>query len=212
VGTRISIDTSPIKEKIVPETSLRYAPLLLLTFLAVGPLSASSIDNFTFAPSDPIFVTTLSESYTPEEAFLNGSVSCDAQTACSGELGTFDLGLDLTDPSTLTVTNDGTLSGTTPATGSLDLESPVTQVRNFVTPIGSFDQTRISQLLPAWGTVDVSETVFLTLQPGQTLTLPVTVGINAAAAPEPQGVAFLILAAALSNGAFVRYGRSRRTA
>ena len=195
------------------ETSLRHAPLLLVAFLAVGPLSASSIDNFTFVPADPIFVTNLSESYTPEESTLTGTISCDATTACSGEVGTFDLELDLTDPSTLTVTNDGTLSGTTPATGSVDVESPVPLARNFVTPAGSFEQTRITQLMPAWGAVDVSESVFLTLQPGQTLTLlPVTVSINPAAAPEPQGVAFLLIAAALSTGALVRYGRSRRTA
>jgi hypothetical protein len=195
----------------VQKTSLRYAPLLLVAFLAAGPLSASSIDNFTFVPTDSIFVTDLSESYTADEAVVSGSISCDAQTACSGEVGTLNLGLDLTDPSTVTVTNDGTLSGTTPATGSVDLDSPVTEVRNFVTPTGSFDQTRVSQLLPAWGSVDVSETVFLTLQPSQTLTLPVTVGLDTAAAPEPQGVAFLLLAAALSSGAFVRYRRSRRT-
>jgi hypothetical protein len=194
----------------VKHTSLIYAPLLFVVFLAVGPLSASSIDTFTFVQASPIFATNLTESHTAEEAFLNGSISCDAKTACSGEVGTFDLGLDLTDPSTVTVTNTGILSGTTPATGSLDLASPVTQVRSFVTPVGSINQTRVSQVLPALGTVDVSESLFLTLQPGQTLTVPVTISINSAAAPEPRGVALLLLAAALSAGAFIRYGRSRR--
>jgi hypothetical protein len=181
--------------------------LLACVCFAATRLHASTIDSYTFTPDSSVFTTDLTESFTSTEAVLAGTISCNSTTTCSGELGTFDLGLDLTEPGVLSLTDVGGLTGDSSASGSVNLDAPIQQTRAFTVPVGNFDYTRYTKELPALGLIDVAGSVDLTLLPGQTLTLPVT--IDFAAIPEPSGQVLLALAA-LGLAAFVRYRYSQR--
>jgi hypothetical protein len=191
-------------EETLKRKVMRFGPLMALVFYAAGQLCASTIDSFSFTtPDSSPFTTNLTESFTSSGAALTGTVACDSTTVCSGEVGTFSLGLDLTNVSMLSITTDGSLTGDTSASGFQDLISPIEKTRAFNVPTGSFDYTRFTNEIPAWGMIDVTGSLNLTLQPGQVLTLPVTMGF-ASVVPEPSGQV-LILVAALGLAGFVRY-------
>jgi hypothetical protein len=189
-------------------TVTRYGLLLASSLFAATQVHASLINSFSFTTDPSPFSSDLVESFTSSQAFLTGTVACDSTTVCSGEVGTFNLGVDLTDVSVVSTTTDGSLTGDTPGSGFVNLVSPIQQSRAFNVPTGSFDYTRYSTELPALGTIDVSGSLDLTLQPGQVLSLPVTIGF-ASVVPEPSGQV-LILVAALGLAGFVRYRNLRR--
>src|SRR5581483_10193275 len=77
-----------------------FGLLLTVGALAVAPSYASSITSFTFTPSSGLFTTALVETNSSSQASVTGSVTCSSTSVCSGEVGSFALGLDLSDPTT----------------------------------------------------------------------------------------------------------------
>jgi hypothetical protein len=188
---------------------IKYGPLMALALFAASQLRASTIDTFSFTPVSSPFTSNLISSSTGGEATIAGTIACDLTTACSGEVGTFSLGMDLTEPGMVAITTDGSLTGDTPGSGSVNLTSPMDKTRAFNVPLGSFDYTRFTNELPAsMGLVTVAGSLDLTLEPGQVLTLPVDIGF-VSAVPEPSGQ-LLIFLAALGLAGFIRYRHLRR--
>ena len=188
-------------------TSIIRGLLLACVCFAATGLHASTIDSYTFTPDSSVFTTNLTESFTSTEAVLAVTISCNSTTTCSGELGTFDLGLDLTEPGVLSLTDVGSLTGDSSASGSVNLDAPIQQTRTFTVAPGDFDFTRYTNELPALGVINATGFVDLTLLPGQTLTLPVTIDFSAI--PEPSGQVLLAVAA-LGLAGFVRRRYSQR--
>jgi len=183
---------------------------MALALFAAGQLCASSIDSFSFITDSSPFTSDLVASISGPDALLTGTVACDSTTACSGEVGTFSLGLDLTNSSVISITSTGNLTGNTPGSGFVDLDTPIEKTRAFSVPTGSFDHTRLTSEIPAWGMIDASGSINLTLQPGQVLTLPVAISFTSVASvvPEPSGQVLLLLCV-LGAATIVRYRYSR---
>ncbi|HEX5229080.1 MAG TPA: PEP-CTERM sorting domain-containing protein [Bryobacteraceae bacterium] len=183
-----------------------FVLLLAAGAFAVAPSSASSITSFSFTPSDPsVFSTVLVESHSSSEASITGSVSCVASSPCIGEVGSFSLGLDLTDPTTpISAEISGDNLGVTDAQGDLDITTLGKNIPFSVSP-GTFDKTILSSSLPELGVITLAGTLDLSLAPGQEITLPLTftVGSSTTATPEPTGVA-LFLGGLLAVGALAR--------
>jgi hypothetical protein len=173
-------------------TATKYGLLLASTLLAAAPISASTIDSFYFTlEDDSPFTSSLTESFSSTEASVTGTVSCDSESTCTGELGTFGLGLDLTGlvdtPASIDIS--GNLSGDLAGGGDLFVTSISYP---FAIPSGDFDKILLSTELPPLGMIDVYGSLDLTLPPGETVTLPITLTVGTAV-PEPSGQAMLIL-------------------
>jgi hypothetical protein len=189
---------------------MRYGLVLASPFFVAAQVEASSINSFTFTTDSSPFTTNLVESFSGSEASLTGTVSCDSTVACKGEVGTFDLGVDFTGPTTpVSIDISGNLNGATPGVGLLHLSSPISKTHRFTIPDGSFDKTLVSTNVLPFGMVDVTGSFDLVLAPDQTVTLPLTFNIGPrSSVPEPSGEALLLLCA-LGAAGFVRYRYSR---
>jgi hypothetical protein len=190
--------------------ALKYGMILASAWLAAGPLHASSIDSFTFIAADSPFTTSLFESFTNSEAIVSGTVTCDSTTVCIGPVGTFNLGVDFTDPSTpLSVDVSGDLSGPYNAGASVRLRSPLHQAFPFLVTDGSFDDNLVSAMLPPLGMTNIVGGFYMRMAPGQSVVLPIIIGLDeVTATPEPSGEA-LIVVCLLGFAGLVRYRYTR---
>jgi PEP-CTERM motif len=196
-------------------TTKNYALLLASAVLAAVPSYASSITGFSFTEDPSPFTSVLVETFSGSQASITGTVTCASTTACSGEVGTFDLGLDLTSTTPLSAEISGILSGRTPAVGSLDLTSPALLARDvpFSVAPGSFDKTIFSTSLPAFGDVNVEGALDFSLAAGQSIDLPLTINVgtpSTSPVPEPASQALLV-AGLLGMAGVVRYRNRKRT-
>jgi hypothetical protein len=191
------------------QTAVKYGLLLTSALLAGAPAYASSITSFSFTTDPSAFTSVLVETMSGTQASLTGSVTCVSVEACSGEVGTFNLGLNLTDRSTpISVDISGVLSGTTDASGSLDLTSLFKDFP-FSEAAGSFDKTILSIALPPLGPLTVHGALDLSLAAGQSIALPLTISVGpVSTVPEPSGQALLIIGF-LGLAAIARYRASR---
>jgi hypothetical protein len=194
-------------------TAKNYALLLASAVLAAVPSYASSVTDFSFTVDSSPFTSSLVETFSGSEASITGTVTCASTTACSGEVGTFDLGLDLTATTPLSAEISGILGGTTPAGASVNITSPTSKMSPFSISPGTFDKIIFSSLLPALGDVDVDGTFDLSLAAGQTIDLPLTfyVGTPPSPVPEP-GTQALLVAGLLGMVGVVRYRNRNRAA
>jgi PEP-CTERM motif len=200
-------------------TTKNYALLLASAVLAAVPSYAtsitSSITGFSFTEDSSPFTSVLVESFSGSQASVTGTVTCASTTACSGEVGTFDLGLDLTSTTPLSAEISGILDGETPAGGSLNITS-IFLSKDFpfsVTP-GPFDKVLFATSLPALGEVNVGGSLDFSLAAGQTIDLPLTFNVgtpsNPSPVPEPASQALLV-AGLLGMAGVVRYRNRNRT-
>jgi hypothetical protein len=198
-------------------TTKNYALLLASAVLAAVPSYASTITDFTFTTDSSPFTSVLTVTTSGSEASITGTVTCASTSICSGEVGTFDLGLDLTSTTPLSAEISGILSGLTPAGGTLDLTSPAAYAQDIpfsVTPgVAGFDKTIFSTHLPALGDIDVDGALDLRLAPGQSISLPLTFNVgNSSPVPEPANAALLAVGL-FGMAGVVRYrNRKRATA
>jgi hypothetical protein len=172
--------------------SLRKPTLAMLGLgaIAVAQISASTIDSFSFTPAaDSPFTSSLNESFTSSEASITGSVSCDSDTTCTGELGELFLGVDLTGPADVPVdySISGSLSGDTAGSGDLVI---ATIPEPFVIPTGDFSENILSHDLQPTGMVELNAIVNLTIPADETVTLPLTFTVGT---PEPVGQSMIVL-------------------
>jgi hypothetical protein len=191
------------------QTATKYGLLLASALLAAAPSYASSINSFTFNSDSSPFTSVLVESMSGSQAMVTGSVECLSKTACSGEVGTFNLGVDLTGSTTpVSVDISGVLSGTTGASGAVDITT-FGKDYPFSVAAGSFNDTILSLDLPALGDVSVHGALDLSLAAGQSITLPLTINVGAVSSvPEPSGQA-LLLVGLLGLAVIFRYRSSR---
>jgi hypothetical protein len=180
-------------------TAKKYGLLLASTLLAAAPISASSIDSFSFTPVEGSpFASSLTESLSPSgtEASVTGTVSCESDSPCTGELATFAAEVDLTGLADTLASIDisGDLSGDTAGGGELFLTSPISNSYPFVIPSGAFDKPILSTEFPPVGLIEVAGSLDLTLAPGQEVSLPISFTLGSTTAvPEPSGQAMLVL-------------------
>jgi hypothetical protein len=194
-------------------TTKNYALLLASAVLAAVPSYASSITSFTFTEDSSPFTSSLVETFSGSEASITGTVTCASTHACTGEVGTFDLGLDLTSTTPLSADISGILGGTSPAGGSLDITSPTYLKKDstFSVSTGAFDKQLFSTELPALGNIDVDGALDLSLAAGQSITLPLTFYAgNPSPVPEPGSQALLVVGL-LGMAGVVRYRSRKRT-
>ena len=191
------------------QTATKYGLLLASALLAAAPSYASSINSFTFNSDSSPFTSVLVESMSGSQAMVTGSVECLSKTACSGEVGTFNLGVDLTGSTTpVSVDISGVLSGTTGASGAVAITT-FGKDYPFSVAAGSFNDTILSLDLPALGDVSVHGALDLSLAAGQSITLPLTINVGAVSSvPEPSGQA-LLLVGLLGLAVIFRYRSSR---
>lgn len=198
-------------------TTKNFTLLLASAVLAAVPSYASTITDFSFTTDSSPFTSVLTVTSTGSEASITGTVTCVSTSICSGEVGTFDLGLDLTSTTPLSAEISGILSGSTPAGGTLDLTSPAAYAQDIpfsVAPgAGGFDKKIFSASLPALGDINVDGALDLSLLPGQSITLPLTFAVGSSSpVPEPANAALLAVGL-LGMAAAVRYrNRKRATA
>ncbi|MGI8991176.1 MAG: PEP-CTERM sorting domain-containing protein [Bryobacteraceae bacterium] len=147
----------------------------------------------------------------------NSSFSCASLTApCSGNVLSFAIqGIGSPFATPFSVNIDGTLSGITPALGTLNVTSPFNKTIPFSLSAGTFNTAIVSTSIPsdAMGNFSGAGTVGLSLAPGQTVTLPsslsFTVGTPATSSvPEP-GTAMLTGGALLGTLGFLKRRRGR---
>ena len=194
-------------------TTKNHALLLASAVLAAVPSYASSITDFTFTTDSSPFTSVLTVTTTNSEASITGTVTCASMTACSGEVGTFDLGLDLTSTTPLSAEISGIVSGQ-PVIGDLDITSPPPFAKDDPFSVsGTFDKKLFSTSLPAIGDVEVDGKLDLSLAAGESITLPLTFTVgNPSPVPEPANAALLAIGL-LGMAAAVRYrNRKRATA
>lgn len=191
------------------QTATKYGLLLASALLAAAPSYASSINSFTFNSDSSPFTSVLVENMSGSQAVVSGTVECLSKTACSGEVGTFTLGVDLTGSSTpVSVDISGVLSGSTGASGSVDITT-FGQDYPFSVATGSFNDTILSLDLPALGQISANGALDLSLAAGQSITLPLTINVGAVSSvPEPSGQV-LLLVGLLGLAGIVRYRSSR---
>jgi len=157
--------------------------LASIGFLAASA-SASSITSFSFTADPSPFSSSLSTSFTSTLGSVTGTVACDSDSACTGEVGTFSLGLNLVSVSTpFSVEVSGTLSGDTAADAAVMFSSPASVTYPFVIPVGDFDAVVLSTSAPALGAITLDGAFELSLAPGQTISLPIN--FNVGTVPEP---------------------------
>ena len=193
----------------IMKTSKKFSLFLASALLVAAPSFASSITSFTFTPDPSIFTSVLVDSFSASEADITGTVTCAATAACSGEVGSFNLGLDLTSTTPLAAEISGILSGTTTAVGSLEITSPTSKIYAFSLGAGSFDSVILSTSFPAFGAINVKGTLDLALAAGQSIDLPLAIKVgNVSSVPEPSGQVLLIVGL-LGLAGMVRYRRSR---
>lgn len=160
--------------------------LASIVFLAAANASASSITSFSFTSDSSPFFSNLSSTFTSTVGSVTGTVACDSESPCTGEVGTFSLGLNLVSMSApFSIEVSGTLSGDTAADAALMFSSPSSVSYPFVIPVGDFDTVVLSTSAPELGAVTVDGAFDLSLAPGQTLTLPLNFDIGSV--PEPSG-------------------------
>jgi hypothetical protein len=167
---------------------MKKSPVLLafILFVAGTNASASSITSFSFTADPSPFFSNLTSSFTSTTGSVTGTVACDSDSACTGEVGTFSLGLDLVSMSApFSVEVSGTLSEGSAADAALMFTSPGSVTYPFVIPVGDFDTVVLSTSAPALGAVTVDGAFDLSLAPGQTLSLPLN--FNLGPVPEPSG-------------------------
>ena len=165
--------------------------LTLAVLVLATPIFASTIDNISFTPAaDSPFASSLTESFTSTQALLAGTVSCDSASPCTGEVGQYFIGLDLTGPldTPVSISISGNLSGDTAGSGDLIIASIP---EPFVIPSGTFDENIFSHELAPGGLVDVNYTLNVTLPANETVTLPITFTVGAV--PEPVGESMLVV-------------------
>jgi hypothetical protein len=201
-------------------TTKNYALLLASAVLAAVPsyatsITGSSITGFSFTGDSSPFTSVLIETFTGSQASITGTVTCASTTPCSGEAGTFDLGLDITSTTPFSAEISGILDGETRAGGSLDITS-ILLSRDFpfsVAP-GPFDKVLFSTSLPPVGEVNVEGSIDFSLAAGQTIDLPLTFNVgtpsNPSPVPEPASQALLVVGL-LGIAGVVRYRNRNRT-
>jgi hypothetical protein len=170
--------------------------LTLSCFLLTAlPGAASSITSVSFTPTSSPFTTDLTNTSTSSQVSISGTILCPITTTagCSGEVGSFALGLDLTSLTPISADISGTLSeGSTSAPDSVKITFPIAESFPFSIDEGSFDQNIFSIKLPALGNLTVDGVVDLSLAAGQSIDLPLnfTVG-TPTTVPEPSTVFLL---------------------
>jgi hypothetical protein len=202
-----SIFGSQQMEDQIMVTAKKYGLLLVSTLLAATPISASTIDSINFSPADDSpFTSSLTESFSSTVASVTGTISCDSDSTCTGGLGQFFIGLDLTGlvDTPMSIGISGNLSGDTAGSGEMII---ATIPEPFAIPTGDFDTNIFSDEIPPLGMIDVNGYLDLTLPPGETLTLPLTWTLGTAV-PEPSSLAMLVLGL-LGLAGVVRYRSSR---
>lgn len=202
---------------------MRVSTIFGFTFLGASLLastaSAATITNFTAtaiagSPITSVVNTTIVGS---TANITNSSFSCASTTApCSGDVLSFTIqgtGSPFATPFSANI--DGSLSGSTPALGTLSITSPITKTIPFSLMAGAFATSIISTSIPsdASGNFSGAGTVGLSLAPGQTVTLPSSLSFTVGTAsptsvPEP-GSAMLVSGALLGALGILKRRRAR---
>ena len=164
--------------------------------MAAVPGAASSITSFAFTPTmGSEFTLDLTKSFTSSEAEVTGTIICESSSPCTGEVGSFAVGVDLTGSTEVSAAISGTLSGDGSYGDSVTITSPAAYAgyNSFYISSSPFDDVFFSKTVPALGPTNVDGFVSLNLLPGQEIDLPITFTISskAAAVPEP-GTVFLL--------------------
>jgi hypothetical protein len=186
--------------------------LTLSCFLLTAlPGPASSITSVSFTPTSSPFTTNLTDTSTSSQVSISGTILCPATTTagCSGEVGSFALGLDLTSLTPISADISGTLSeGPTSAADSVKITFPIAESFPFSIDEGSFDQNIFSIKLPALGNLTVDGVVDLSVAAGQSIDLPLTFTVGTpATVPEPSTV--FLLGGLLSTLPLLRKARGQ---
>ena len=195
---------------------LRDIMFKLIGLVALGAVSASGATftafnvhtNSATLPSTPL-------TFTYGESTANvgsATISCPYSGGCSNTAFVFSFSATGYDPTQiLSATLGGTLSGTTPASGTFNLSGnfDYSQVA-FPIPVGTFDASLGSTSIPFTGTLYDLSFFSLTLAPYQVLTLTegltfsfTSPAVVPSSVPEPRSV--LLLAAGLAG--FILLGR-----
>jgi PEP-CTERM motif len=169
----------------------------LLLGAASGAAATISAFNVFDAPSTPFTITGLTDSadFLAANASISATITCDADTTCSGAAIGYIMAFQDVGPQTaISAEIIGNASAVT--TGSFVWSASgstiVSVTTGFTLASGPFDQSVLSTSLPAGeGGVGSSGSLFLTMAPGQSITLPLNVFAGAQPVPEPGSLALL---------------------
>jgi hypothetical protein len=167
------------------------------------PATAATITSFAasyYTANTEYSFTPLTTRVVGSTAYVtNTSLTCVSEVSCSGQILTLSIqgtGLDPTQP--LSVALDGSLSGSSSASGAFTVSAagfPPT-AQNFSFSAGNFSDLLFSTFTPITGNFAFTGSLALNLAAGQTLTLPsslaITVGTpSVPSTPEPGSLVLL---------------------
>jgi hypothetical protein len=177
--------------------------------------AATTISSFgaSVAPSTPFTITDFSygADFFAATASISATITCNAATTCSGEAIRYAMAFqNVTAPTPISVELVGNASALT--TGSFAWSASSSTIVSVTTPFtlasGSFDQTVLSTFLPGGeGGTASTASLFLTIAPGQSITLPLNLVAGPLAVPEPGSLALFGLGL---FGIGVNFWRRRR--
>ena len=154
--------------------------------------SAGTISSFTAVatPASSFSVGALTTTFSGSEASVSGTVTCNAETTCTGSAISFSVGitgLTASTPVSAEIVGDATAN----ASGLFVETTPVSASVPFTVAAGPFDTTIFSSSLPAVGSLLVTGNLSLTILAGQSISLPLNFFVGAQTVPEPSTFAFL---------------------
>jgi hypothetical protein len=151
----------------------------MLGLVAAAPVFATTITSVSFTPAgDSPFTQSLTATFSGTQADLTGTISCNSETTCTGEVGEYFTSWNITSPTFTTIDISGNLSGETAGSGDLII---ATIPEPFAVPAGEFSEPIFSGEITLLGAVQTNYILDLSLPAGQTLTIPITYS----AIPEP---------------------------
>jgi hypothetical protein len=174
----------------------RFYVISTCVLLAALPGAASSLTSFDFTPAtDSEFTLDLTDSLSSVEAEVTGTIACDSSSPCTGEVGSFAIGADFTSSTLVSAAISGTLTGDGSYGDSVTLTSPAAYANVYPFYIASspFDETFFSTTVSAIGSTNIDGFVYLNLEPGQEIDLPISFTISSSTTPVPEpGTVFLL--------------------
>jgi hypothetical protein len=167
----------------------------LLWGASSGTATTISAFNASAAPLTPFTITDLTygADFFAANASISATITCTADTSCSGEAIRYVMAFqDVTPPTPISIELVGNASAA--ASGSFAWSASSSNIVSvttlFTLASGPFDQSVLSTFLPTGeGGTASTASLFLTIAAGQSVTLPLNIFAGAQPVPEPGSLA-----------------------